>query len=205
MKPERIYKLFKIAIVPTMAMLFFSCADNYKRVGDEAIKKIFPGGVAEDFTLTYTETAPDKLGDSQEGILASRIVAVLTSPISNDFDNLDFPYRTFPEGLMVEFYDDQGAKSTVTADYAIMYSYTNLVDLQGNVVIATSDGKTLETPQLYWDRAGDWIFTQQKFKYTNLEEGTIMDGEGMDFNRSFSFFHANRTYGLMRIKENRND
>ena len=188
-----------------MAILFFSCADNYKRVGDEAIKKIFPGGVAEDFILTYTETAPDKLGDSQEGIIASRIVAVLTSPISNDFDNLDFPYRTFPEGLMVEFYDDQGAKSTVTADYAIMYSYTNLVDLQGNVVIATSDGKTLETPQLYWDRAGDWIFTQQKFKYTNLEEGTIMDGEGMDFNRSFSFLHANRTNGLMSIKENRDD
>src|SRR5690606_19838609 len=168
MKLKGIYKLFKIAIVPTMAILFFSCADNYKRVGDEAIKKIFPSGVAEDFTLASSETDSDVVNDG-EGVVASRIVAILKSPISNDFDNLDFPYRTFPEGLIVEFYDDQGVKSTVTADYAIIYSYTNLVDLQGNVVIATSDGKKLETSQLYWDRADDWIFTQRKFKYTNPE------------------------------------
>lgn len=187
-----------------MAMLFFSCADKYKRVGDEAIKKIYPSGVAEDLTLTYTETDDTKLNDG-EGVVTSRIVSILKSPISNDFDNLDFPYRTFPEGLIVEFYDEQGTKSTITADYAIIYSYTNLVDLQGNVVIATSDGKKLETTQLYWDRTDDWIFTQQKFKYTNPEEGTIMDGEGMDFNRSFSFLHANRTFGLMSIKESNNN
>jgi hypothetical protein len=29
-----------------------------------------------------------------------------------------------------------------------------------------------------------------------------MDGEGMDFNREFSFFKAHKTYGLMTIKEN---
>ncbi|XHP74034.1 LPS-assembly protein LptD [Arenibacter antarcticus] len=183
-------------------MLFCSCADNYKRVGDEAIKKIFPSAVAEDFTLTYTETDGGKADD---GDSRSKIIAVLRSPISNDFDNLDFPYRTFPKGLKVEFFDDKGMKSTVTADYGIIYSKTNLIDLQGNVVIETEDGKKLEAPQLYWDKGNDWIFTQQKFKYTNKEEGTIMDGEGMDFNRSFSFFHANKTYGLMSIKEKKDD
>lgn len=196
------HNLFSIAVVFTMAMLFFSCGDKYKRVGDEAIKKIFPSGVAEEFTLTYTETDADK---SEDGELPSRIIAVLKSPISNNFDHMDFPYRTFPEGLKVEFFDDKGIKSTVTADYGIIYSNTNLIDLQGNVVIETENGKKLEAPQLYWDRNNDWIFTQEKFKYTNPEEGTIMDGEGMDFNRSFSFFHANKTYGLMSIKEKKND
>ncbi|MCM4166925.1 LPS export ABC transporter periplasmic protein LptC [Arenibacter sp. H213] len=202
MKLKNIHNLISIAIVITMAMLFCSCADNYKRVGDEAIKKIFPSAVAEDFTLTYTETDGGKADD---GDSRSKIIAVLRSPISNDFDNLDFPYRTFPKGLKVEFFDDKGMKSTVTADYGIIYSKTNLIDLQGNVVIETEDGKKLEAPQLYWDKGNDWIFTQQKFKYTNKEEGTIMDGEGMDFNRSFSFFHANKTYGLMSIKEKKDD
>ncbi len=185
-----------------MAMLFYSCKDNYKRVGDEAIKKIFPSAVAEDFTLTYTET--DEL-EKNEGVVTAHVVAVLSSPISNDFDNLVFPYRTFPDGLKLEFFDEKGEKSTVTADYGIMYSSTNLIDLQGNVVIESSDGKKLEAPQLYWDRTNDWIFTQEKFKYTNPEEGTIMDGEGMDFNRDFSFFNANKTYGYMSIKEKKND
>ena len=101
----------------------------------------------------------------------------------------------------MEFFDEKGEKSTVTADYGIIYSSTNLIDLQGNVVMESSDGKKLEAPQLYWDRANDWIFTQRKFKYTNPEEGTIMDGEGMDFNRNFTFFNANKTYGYMSIKE----
>lgn len=187
-----------IAIVFTMAMLFFSCEDNYKRVGDEAIKKMFPSAVAEDFVLTYTET--DEL-PKNEGVVSSHVVAVLKSPLSNDFDNLLFPHRTFPNGLMIEFFNEKGEKSTITADYGIVYSSTNLVDLQGNVVIESSDGKKLEAPQLYWDRSNEWIFTQQKFKYTNPEEGTIMDGEGMDFNRDFSFFNANKTYGYMSIKE----
>ena len=198
MKKKYLYNLRSIAIVYSMAMLFYSCADNYERVGGEAIKKIFPGAVAEDFTLTYTET--DEL-EKNEGVVSAHVVAVLKSPLCNDFDNLAFPYRTFPDGLIVEFFDEKGEKSTVTADYGIIYSTTNLIDLQGNVVIETSDGKKLEAPQLYWDRANDWIFTQQKFKYTNPEEGTIMDGEGMDFNRDFSFFNANRTYGYMSIKE----
>ncbi len=198
MKKKGAYNLKSIAIVFSMAMLFYSCADNYKRVGDEAIKKIFPGAIAEDFTLTYTET--DEL-EENEGVVSSHIIAVLKGPICDDYNNLAFPYYVFPEGLMLEFFNEKGEKSTVTADYGIMYSSTNLIDLQGNVVIESSDGKKLEAPQLYWDRTNDWVFTQQKFKYTNPEEGTIMDGEGMDFNRDFSFFNANKTYGYMSIKE----
>jgi hypothetical protein len=73
--------------------------------------------------------------------------------------------------------------------------------LQGNVVIESHDGKKLEAPQLFYDQTNEWIFTQQKFKFTNPEDGTIMDGEGMDFNKDFSFFNAHKTYGLITIKE----
>lgn len=181
-----------------MAMLFLSCKDNYKRVGEEAQKEIFPQGVAENFVLTYTK-AVENLGS--EDTANSKVMAILTSPISEDYDNLRFPYRTFPNGLQVDFFDEDNNKSVIKADYGIIYSATNLIDLQGNVVIESHDGKKLEAPQLYWDRANEWIFTQTKFTYTNPEEGTLMDGEGMDFNRDFSFFNAHRTYGLMTIKE----
>lgn len=181
-----------------MAILFSGCQDTYKRVGQEAQKKFIPQGIAKDFRLTYTET-PEKMNseDNQE----SNIIAVLTSPLSEDYNNQEFKYRTFPKGLRVESYDEQRNKSTIIADYAIIYSLTNVIDLRGNVVIETHDGKKLEAPQLYWDRGNDWIFTQQKFKYTNPEDGTVMDGEGMDFNTEFSYFNAHRTYGLMTIKE----
>ncbi len=175
-----------------------SCGDDYERVGEERVKQIFPQGVAHNFTLTYTET---KEAMSAQDSADSRIIAVLTSPLSEDFDNQIFKYKNFPEGLRVDFYDDKNQKSVVVADYGIVYSQTNLIDLQGNVVIETHDGKKLETDQLFIDRKNNWVFTEATFKYTNPEDGTVMDGEGMDFNRDFSYFKAHKTYGLMTIKE----
>ena len=187
-----------IATVFTVAFLFMACQDNYKRVGEEAATKIFPEGVAKNFTLTHTETLKD-LGNQDSSV--SRVIAVLKSPLNENYDNLSFRHQIFPEGLEVEFYDEKNQKSIITADYGIIYSDTNLIDLQGNVVIESHDGKKLETPQLYWDRKNNWIFTEEPFKYTNPEEGTVMDGEGMDFNKDGTFLSAQKTLGIMVIKE----
>ncbi len=193
---------FKSIAIVSIAMLFLSCNDDYKRVGDEAIPKIYPQGIAENFVLTYTETLENL---EAEDVKPSKVIAVLTSPLSNNFDNLVFPHKTFPNGLQVELFDENGNKNTIKADYGIIYSTTNLIDLQGDVVVETFDGKKLEAPQLYYDQDSEWIFTQEKFKFTNPEDGTIMDGEGMDFSRDLGFFNAHKTYGLMTIKEENND
>lgn len=181
-----------------MAMLFWSCTDNYKRVGREATKTVFPQGIGENFVLTYTETIENL---EPEDSMSSKVISVLKGPIHEDYTNLVFPYQTFPNGLEMDFYDDQNQKSTVTADYGIIYSATKLIDLQGNVVIEGHDGKKLEAPQLFYDQDNEWIFTEEVFKFTNPDDGTIMDGEGMDFNKELSFLNAHKTYGLMTIKE----
>ena len=198
MKPLGIKFFRNIAMVVTLAMFFYGCQDTYKRVGEEKKKEIFPQGVAKNFILTYTETT-EELESEDEG--ESRVIAILRSPVSEDFDNMLFKHRTFPEGLELEYFDKENNKSTITADYGIIYSNTNVIDLRGNVILESHDGKKLEAPQLFWDRNEEWIFTQKKFTFTNPEDGTIMDGEGMDFNRDFSFFNAHKTYGLMSIKE----
>lgn len=187
-----------VATVFTVAFLFISCKDNYERVGEEAVKPVFPQGVAQNFVLTYTETIEEM---STEDSSNTKVIAILTSPITEDFDNQDFKYRTFPKGLKVDFFDEKNQKSVIIADYGIVYSQTSLIDLQGNVVIESHDGKKLETPQLFYDRSNNWIFTEEVFTYTNPEDGTVMDGEGMDFNRDFSLFKAHKTFGLMTIKE----
>ena len=181
-----------------MAILFIGCADNYQRVGQEAKRNVYPQGVATDFTLTYTEATKEM---TTQDTAQSRVIAILKSPLNEDYDNLSFKYKEFPNGLQVDFYDEKNRKSVITADYAIIYTQTNLIDLQGNVVIESHDGKQLKTPQLYWDRKNKWIFTEAAFTFTNPEDGTVMDGEGMDFNREFTFFSAQKTFGLMTIKD----
>ena len=193
---------YSIALVFSGALLFFSCTDTYKRVGDEAVPIVFPQGVAEDFSLTYTESIQSLV---KEGKDTTRVIMVLSGPVMENFENLEFPYRTFPNGLVVDIYDEESNKNVITADYGIKYAATGLIDLRGNVVLETHDGKKLEAPQLFYDQTSEWTFTQEKFKYTNPEEGTVMDGEGMDFNKEFSFLNAHRTYGLMTIKEELDD
>ena len=196
-------KNFKsIALVSAMAILFFSCKDNYKRAGQEKIPLVYPAGIAENFVATYTETV--KKVETEDSV-GTRVVAILKSPLLKDYTNLEFPYQTLPDNLWIDFFNEYGQKSVIKADYGIIYSATNVIDLQGNVVIESHDGKKLESPQLYWDQDTDWIFTQEKFKFTNPEDGTVMDGEGMDFKKDLSFFYAHKTFGLMTIKEESND
>lgn len=181
-----------------VALVFFGCKDHYIRVGDEVLPSTFPQGVATDIQLIYTEAAkPMSLQDSSY----TKRVAVLRSPLNLDFDNQPFPFKEFPDGLEVDFFDENNQKSTVTADYGIIYSKTNLIDLRGNVTITMHDGKILETKQLYWDRLNQWIFTEEDFIFTNPEDGTIMEGRGLDFNRELTYLGARQTFGLMTIKE----
>ena len=187
-----------IATVFTVAILFLACKDNYKRVGEEATATIYPQGIAKNFTLTYSETIKEL---SNKDSSRTRVIAVLKSPLNEDYENLSFKHRIFPEGLQVDFYDDDNKKSIIKADYGIIYSDTNVIDLQGNVILESHDGKKLEAPQLYWNRSDNWIFTEKAFVYTNPEDGTIMNGEGMDFNRDFTLFNAHKTYGLVTISE----
>lgn len=189
-------------MVVSMTMLFCSCNDEYKRVGDEAQKVIFPQGVAHNFVLTYTEI-PENIGAEDTGV--SKVLAVLSGPLRNDFENLLFPYQTFPDGLLLEIFNDKNKKTTVAADYGIYYAATGVIDLQGNVVIKSDDGKKLETPQLYYDRQNEWAFTQETFKFTNPEDGTVMDGKGMDIKKDLSFMNAHKTFGIMLIKEDNDD
>lgn len=187
-----------IATVFTVALLFVACQDNYKRVGEEAATNIYPEGVAKNFTLTYSETLKE-LSNQDSSI--TRVVAVLKSPLNENYENLSFKHQIFPEGLQVDFYDEENKKSIIKADYGIIYSDTNVIDLQGNVVLESHDGKKLESPQLYWNRSDNWIFTESTFVFTNPEDGTVMNGEGMDFNRDFTLFNAHKTYGLVTISE----
>lgn len=179
-------------------MFVLGCEDTYKRVGDEAAELVYPQGIARDFTLTYTESIKQLNNQDSSN---TRVIAILKSPVSEDFTNLTFQYRTFPDGLRVEYYDEQGNLSTIEADYAIIYAQTNLYDLRGHVVMETHDGKRLQTEQLFWDRDSDWIFTEGRFTMTNPEDGTVLNGEGMDFNRDFTYFNAHKTGGEMLVKE----
>ncbi len=128
--------------------MLFSCEGNLNEVRALQNPADAPAGTANGILMKYTDSG--------------RVVATLKSPKMFDFENKDFPYREFPEGVYIEFFGKDNEKSTVTADYGIVYSGTGLVDLRGNVVIFTADSTLLEGEQLYWDQNQSWVFTDRE-------------------------------------------
>ena len=149
-----------------------------------------PQAIGRGINLKYTDSG--------------KVVATLKSEKMRDFSNKEFPYREFPEGLQVEFFDDEDKKNTVTANYGVIYEKTGLIDLQGDVVIVTSDSTRLTASQLYWDQNFNWVFTDRP-NTIRFQNGALNEGMGFDSNQEFSNFRSRSNVGVQVIKEDKEE
>lgn len=170
--------------------MLFSCQGNLNEIRALDLQGGAPQAIAEGLNLKYTDSG--------------RMVANLKSPKMLDFTNKDFPYREFPDGVEVEFFDENDQKSTLTANYGIIYEKTGLIDLRGDVVLYTSDSTKLEASQLYWDQNRSWVFTD-KSNRIQFPNGALNEGEGFDSNQNFGNFRSRTNVGVQIIEEKKDE
>lgn len=132
---------------------------------------------------------------------SGKVTVHLKTPYVKDFANAMHPYQEFPEGVEVVFKDKEGKENTITSEYAVLYKSTNLIDLQKNVKIFTSDSTTLTTEQLYWNQVNSWIFTNNPYTIVT-KDGSKNDGTGFDANEKFTDFVSLDNITLQNVKEN---
>ena len=167
-------------------IFLLSCEDNFQEIQNINSKNILPIGITENLKLIYTDSA--------------KVKAILYSSLNKDFTNQSFPYSEFPEGLKITFYDNDLNETIVTSDYAITYNKTNIVNLIGNVVINNFDGSELKTKQLYWDPEQEWLFTEEKFSFKNIDYDIV--ASRLDANRSFTIFNTGKLDGKVLVEDN---
>ena len=165
--------------------LFFSCNNTLKKVQDLDSASYQPLSIAEDINTKYTDSG--------------RLTLILVSPKMVNFTNREFPFYKFPEGIDLTLFDDDDNKNTVTSDHAIVYDQTNLIDLQGNVVLTTSTNDTLFTEQLFFDQKKEWLFTNQPVKFRTKDY--ITNGVGFDSNKNFTNAQVLEVNGRIFIDE----
>ena len=168
----------------TVALLV-GCTDNFSALKDLNRFDEFPVGITENLRLVYSDSA--------------FVEAVLISPKNIDFTNQKFPYSEFPDGLEVTLFDKKGSQTHIYADYGIYYPKTEIIDLQGNVVISDSTGTQLNTQQLYWDSGQEWLFTEKNFTFTS--EDYDLEATQLDANRSFSKLMTGVLRGTVQVQE----
>lgn len=172
-------------VVPLIALVNLSCKDNFAQLKTISQFDALPIGEADTIRVVYTEFA--------------KTIAVLTAPKNIDYTNQPFPYSEFPNGVQVVLYDENNKETHVMADYGVIYSRTDIVDLRGNVFVTTPEGAVLNTSQLYWDIKKEWVFTQEYFTFKN--EDYDIAANILDASRSFDKITTGPLVGNVLVEE----
>jgi LPS export ABC transporter protein LptC len=183
--------IIKSVIALVLAITLFACESNYQNVKKLSLSDGAPIAEGKNINFKYTDS-----GKLVTNLLASKLL---------DYSNLEFPYKEFPNGIEVRFWDDDGKKNIVTADYAIQFDETGLVDLRKNVVVITADSVVLKSDQLYWDQKNKWVFTdkpyQIKFKDGSYNEGAV----GFDSSEDFTTFLSRKNLGVQLVDKTKTE
>lgn len=136
--------------------------------------------------LTQELNLPDQSGKNVEFQLtdSGRLVVIFRAPLAERYMNTPDergPYKVFPEGIEVEFYNDAGLlESTIIAGYAEHWEEESLWRARDSVVARNLiSGERLDTEELYWNEKDKKIYSQVFTKITN-EDGIYFGEKGFE-------------------------
>ena len=177
---NKMKKIVEYISVLFLILFLQGCESNLKDVQRIYKTSFVPTGEADSIILKYTDSG--------------RVKSTVQSLKMVDYSTAKNPFVEFPKAVLVTLYDDKGNRTTVVADKAISYKKTEVIDLIGNVKITTFDGKILETNQLYFDQKNEWFFTEESFKFNDVD-GSYLQGVGIDFSKDFKIFNMQNNNG----------
>ena len=163
-------------------VVFISCDTDRQIIESEEVN--IPLSIANNFTMTYTDS--------------SQVKSFVSGNKHIDYSNNILNYSEFFDDVELIIYDDNKT-STIKSDYAIVYNSFRFMEFKGNVEITTTDGELLITDQLYYDTENEWLFTEDKFEYTDKSNKIIANR--LDSNRDFTDLVTGNLTGSINITE----
>ena len=127
-----------------------------------------------------------------------KIKLVLRAKRYLEFQNGD---REFPEGIYIEFYDDNGKlTSTLKANHAFYFKADNKWRGRGKVeVINVEKQEQLNTEELFWKPDTRKIFTE-KFVTIRMES-EVLYGTGLDAAEDLTTYKISKPEGEFEVRE----
>jgi LPS export ABC transporter protein LptC len=165
-----------------LAMILFS-ACNQSEIKEPLVYD-GPMRIGENVELYYTE-------DNQ--VKVKMIAAVVY-----EFETGD---REFPEGLYLEFFDENGKlESTLRANEAYYFKKENQWRGRGKVEVKNLEkNELLNTEELFWKPAEEKIFTD-KF-VTIRQQADVIYGQGLEARQDMSDYVIKKPQGVFSVEE----
>lgn len=144
--------------------MLFACSNDMETVSVISEEEELPTDVARGVHINYSDSGKTKMR--------------LSSKVMETYEG-ENPYIEMPEGLRVRFYGSDGIiKSTLTANYAISYEKTEIMEARNDVVVVNAKGEQLNTEHLIWDQRKHKIISNEFVKITTDDK--ILFGEGLE-------------------------
>jgi LPS export ABC transporter protein LptC len=171
-------------------VIFVACENDMQAVNEALSKEHVSKETAEDIVLLYSDSAQLKVQ--------------VSGPMLVRHVNKREPREEFPEGIRVEFYNqNQIAESWLTAKYAIRYKNNKTIVAQDSVVLYTAKKDTIRTSELIWDEGKGIVFTDKFVRITNPER--TINGYGFKTNQDFTVYEINAIEGELEVESLENE
>jgi LPS export ABC transporter protein LptC len=130
---------------------------------------------------------------------SAKVVLIVKAPLVNRYDG-DKPYSEMPKGVELTSYDSlMHVKSKLTANYAISYEKTDMMEARNNVIVVNERKEQLNTEHLVWDQKKATIYSDKFVKINTGKE--ILWGEGMQSDERFDKWKIMKPKGSINVRE----
>lgn len=149
-----------------VAVLFLSCQNNnIDKIKSFSHPPGSPSLIANNVELLYSDSAVIRF--------------MLNAPLVKIFNDVEEPFKEFPEGFNIKQFDHQNKiTSYIEASYGKYYEKKSLWEARQNVIAVTENNDTLLTDVLFWDEDKDIIYSDQFVKFIQKEQ--IITGIGFE-------------------------
>ena len=133
---------------------------------------------------------------------SAKVKGHLTAPLMIDYsDNTPKPYKEFPKGVKIIFYDENLKESgNIVSDYAIQREKENVIEFRRHVVATKVQGDVFKSEELIYDMTAKTLKSTKAVAITS-PNGDVMLGSGADSNESFYPWHIVGTTGNFQVDE----
>lgn len=173
-------------MVSIMVLFLSSCENDVQEVKKLNTVDTEPLEIQEDLKLEYSDSSYTRL--------------LLKAPRAETYSHLEEPYRLFPKGINVKFYDFYGREnSRLKANYAKEFIRQRLWEAKGDVVVVNKKGEQLNTELLFWDEKREKIYSDAFVKITTKDQ--IIKGTGFEADQDFSDYEITDVSGVIYLNE----
>jgi LPS export ABC transporter protein LptC len=179
---RRLFQAFTVILLGG-SLILSSCKDGLEQMSQ---MQVYDGPVMEgtDIETLYSDSA--------------RVRVKVLAKKQLQFESGD---RTFPEGIYIEFFNEQGQQSSsLKANHAKYDKATDIYIATGDVIVKDlTDNKQLNSEELHWNKREKRVYTE-KFVRIQTAEETLM-GEGLTATQDFSSYKILKPTGVFSVKQ----